>query len=103
MSDVLIFNLFRRKKREWSREAMAALTQAEVDELNAVIKDWKRGAVDAAVAQAHGEGTVTAPGPGIAPSGLLRASQAGLDLIHSFEQCKLTAYPDPGSRDGTPW
>lgn len=33
----------------------------------------------------------------------LRASKAGLDLIHSFEQCKLTAYPDPGSSDGNPW
>lgn len=30
-------------------------------------------------------------------------SQRGIDLIHSFEQCKLEAYPDPGSRDGNPW
>lgn len=32
-----------------------------------------------------------------------KTSQKGIDLIHSFETCKLTAYPDPGSRDGTPW
>jgi lysozyme len=32
-----------------------------------------------------------------------RTSQRGIDLIHSFEQCKLTAYPDPGSSDGHPW
>lgn len=28
--------------------------------------------------------------------------QAGLDLIKSFEGCKLTAYPDPGT-GGVPW
>lgn len=32
-----------------------------------------------------------------------RVSKAGIDLIHSFESCKLTAYPDPGSVDGKPW
>lgn len=32
-----------------------------------------------------------------------RVSKAGVDLIHSFETCKLEAYPDPGSRDGHPW
>lgn len=36
------------------------------------------------------------------PSGRT-VSQQGIDLIHSFEQCKLEAYPDPGSKDGTPW
>lgn len=37
-------------------------------------------------------------------------SQAGIDLIHSFESCarsignnKFTAYPDPGSSNGIPW
>lgn len=42
-------------------------------------------------------GTVTT-----AVSGM-KASKRGVDLIHSFEQCRLAAYPDPGSRDGTPW
>lgn len=41
--------------------------------------------------------------PIVAPQTGRRISQKGIDLIHSFEQCKLEAYPDPGSRDGTPW
>ncbi len=32
-----------------------------------------------------------------------QVSQRGIALIHSFEQCRLDAYPDPGSRDGNPW
>lgn len=32
-----------------------------------------------------------------------RISQRGIDLLHEFEGCRLKAYPDPGSRDGTPW
>ncbi len=32
-----------------------------------------------------------------------RISPKGMALIHSFESCKLDAYPDPGSRDGHPW
>lgn len=37
-----------------------------------------------------------------APSGR-QVSPKGIALIHSFEQCRLEAYPDPGSRDGRPW
>lgn len=33
----------------------------------------------------------------------MKTSSAGIDLIHSFEQCRLTAYPDPGSADGNPY
>lgn len=33
----------------------------------------------------------------------MKTSQAGIDLIHSFESLKLKAYPDPGSKDGKPW
>ena len=33
----------------------------------------------------------------------MKTSQAGIDLIHSFEQLRLQAYPDPGSKDGKPW
>jgi len=33
----------------------------------------------------------------------MKTSQAGIDLIHSFESLRLKAYPDPGSKDGTPW
>ena len=57
----------------------APLTQADVDAINAAL----------------------APSASPAPS--KRVSKAGVDLIHSFESCKLTAYPDPGSRDGHPW
>lgn len=38
---------------------------------------------------------------GIAKAGM-RTSPNGIALIHSFEQCRLTTYPDPGSRDGKP-
>lgn len=31
-----------------------------------------------------------------------KTGAAGIALIHSFETCKLTAYPDPGSKDGKP-
>lgn len=33
----------------------------------------------------------------------MKTSQAGIDLIHSFEQLRLKAYPDPGSKDGNPY
>ena len=33
----------------------------------------------------------------------MRTSQHGIAVMHYFESCKLTAYPDPGSHDGTPW
>jgi len=57
----------------------AKLTQAEVDAVNrALLGD---------VAKAYAG---------------LKVSQRGIDLIHSFEQLRLTAYPDPGSRNGLP-
>lgn len=40
MSDELIFGLFRRKKREWSKKP-GGLTQAEVDEIDATLKAAK--------------------------------------------------------------
>ena len=33
----------------------------------------------------------------------MNVSERGLDLIKSFEGCRLAAYPDPGSPDGEPW
>lgn len=33
----------------------------------------------------------------------ITASENAIRLMHEFEGCRLTAYPDPGSRDGTPW
>lgn len=32
----------------------------------------------------------------------MKLSNAGIDLIHSFESCELTAYPDPKT-GGVPW
>ncbi|HYE46207.1 MAG TPA: lysozyme [Caulobacter sp.] len=32
----------------------------------------------------------------------MRISQRGIDLIHSFEQLRLTSYPDSGSKNGLP-
>ncbi len=55
----------------------APLSQADVDAINAAI----------------------AP---VAPPAGKRVSPEGIALIHSFESCKLTAYPDPGSVDGKP-
>lgn len=33
----------------------------------------------------------------------MRLSSNGIAVAHYFESCKLTAYPDPGSKDGKPW
>lgn len=33
----------------------------------------------------------------------LAPSNAAIKLMHEFESCRLTAYPDPGSRNGLPW
>lgn len=33
----------------------------------------------------------------------LAPSPAAIKLMHEFEGCRLTAYPDPGSKDGNPW
>jgi len=43
-----------------------------------------------------------APGAGPAPSGFAPSGKC-IGLIHSFEQCRLASYPDPGSADGNPW
>ena len=32
-----------------------------------------------------------------------RVNEAGIKLMHEFEGLSLKAYPDPGSKDGTPW
>lgn len=58
----------------------SGLTQTEVDAIN-------RALMGEIVASASG----------------MKTSQAGINLIHGFETCKLKAYPDPGSKDGHPW
>lgn len=52
----------------------SALTQSDVDRINAVLT----------------------------PQTTKRTSQAGIDLIHSFESLRLAAYKDPGSSNGLP-
>lgn len=65
--------------------------------------DWLRfkAAIDAAVADAPAPAVVEPAPPPVADH--RQISEKGRHLIHSFETCKLDAYPDPGSRDGTPW
>lgn len=58
----------------------AALSQADVDLINRALM---------------GEVATAAGG--------MKTSPRGIELIHNFEQCRLEAYPDPGSRDGRPW
>lgn len=33
----------------------------------------------------------------------MRTSAQGIALLHYYETCRLSAYPDPGSVDGRPW
>lgn len=66
----------------------------------------KPGAIalfDAAISDAFREATISIPAPRPSQGLGRRVSKAGVDLMHSFEGCKLEAYPDPGSRDGHPW
>ena len=66
-------------------------TTAEVQQLDRAIDEALRGAL------------AVQPGPRPSQGLGRRVSKAGVDLIHSFESCRLEAYPDPGSRDGHPW
>lgn len=69
----LLFDTIRQIKGE-------PLTQAEVDAVNRAL------AGDVVAAATTG----------------MKCSPAGVALIHSFEQLRLTSYPDPGSRNGLP-
>ena len=61
-------------------------------------------ALDDAIYNAMGISTIVVTAPEPAPIKLdWRLGPAGEKLIHSFEDCKLEAYPDPGSKDGHPW
>jgi len=33
----------------------------------------------------------------------VNTSENGIAVMHHFESCRLSAYPDPGSKDGKPW
>ena len=43
------------------------------------------------------------PSFGVADAFKRTIGPRGIALMHSFEGCRLEAYPDPGSRDGHPW
>lgn len=59
--------------------------------------------LDRAIDEALGVTRAAQPAPRPSQGLGRRVSKAGVDLIHSFESCRLAAYPDPGSRDGHPW
>lgn len=64
-----------------------SFTQPEVVELDAAIDAMVTGGDE----------------PRLPLSGTMKVSKAGVDFIHSFEQLRLKAYPDPGSSNGEPW
>lgn len=59
--------------------------------------------MDRAIDEALREAAANIPAPRPSQGLGRRCSPAGIALIHSFESCKLDAYPDPGSSDGRPW
>ena len=59
--------------------------------------------LDRAIDEALREATVNVPAPRPSQGLGRRVTKALVDHLHSFESCKLTAYPDPGSNDGHPW
>jgi lysozyme len=66
----------------------------------------KAGAIqlfDRAIDEYSGIISATVPAPRPSQGLGRRVSKAAVDLMHSFESCKLTSYPDPGSDDGHPW
>ncbi len=60
-------------------------------------------AMDRAIDEALRGALATQPAPRPSQGLGRRVSPAGIAMMHSFEGCKLEAYPDPGSRDGHPW
>lgn len=59
--------------------------------------------MDRAIDEALNEARASVPAPRPSQGLGRRVSKAAVDLIHSFESCRLEAYPDPGSADGHPW
>lgn len=71
-----------------------AYTKAEVAELDRLL-------TAAGVPQDAAPAPTASPAPSGA-IGRMRTSPRGIALIHDFERCVLTAYPDPGT-GGKPW
>lgn len=59
--------------------------------------------MDRAIDEALREAVVSQPAPRPSQGLGRRVSKDAVDLLHSFESCRLEAYPDPGSKDGHPW
>jgi lysozyme len=59
--------------------------------------------MDKAIDEALRDALATVPAPRPSQGLGRRVSKAAVDLLHEFESCRLTAYPDPGSADGRPW
>jgi lysozyme len=67
--------------------------------------DRMDAAINQALTEALGLPTLVAASVALPPRvGLTghQASDAAVELLHSFEQCRLTTYPDPGSKNGLP-
>lgn len=86
----ILFDAAKRRGAVFKTRADVADYNGAVDEVFAIVN---------APAQAAPASTQEAPPPVTGRS----ISPKGIALIHSFEQCKLAAYPDPGSKDGNPW
>lgn len=69
-------------------------------------KAWSPGDIatlDRAIEEALREALAVQPAPRPSHGLGRRISTTGIALMHGFEQCRLDAYPDPGSVDGHPW
>ena len=69
-------------------------------------KRWRAAEIallDRAIEEALRDALAVTPAPRPSQGLGRRVSAKGIALMHDFEQCRLEAYPDPGSRDGKPW
>jgi lysozyme len=99
-----VFDLLRALKREWTRDPDALLHTDEVIRMDNAITSAENGGTATGGIQTAAGALATPHGAEIKPLGQARGlSDAGIALIQSFEQCRLDAYPDPGSADGNPW
>lgn len=101
--DRLLFGYLRRK--------LGALSQADVDEFNAVLREWKasNGLTASPDAPVSPTGPSEASGQGPVPGGAPAPSDAAFAIIKEFEGYakdigggRVEAYPDPAS-GGDPW
>lgn len=91
MNDALIFNAVRRLKQRWTRK-QAGLTQAEVDELNAVLKAAREDA-PTPHAPRPSDGLGSVKGPLVALLGTIAATSL-LASVPEEEGVRLAAYRD---------